>query len=87
MYDRNDPSERARVEKVVYDMVDRGLDMEGSCTGEHGVGLGKKGSLKKEVGPETIEIMRGVKRSMDPNWLLNPGKIFDHDDDGKGPGH
>ncbi|KAJ5334855.1 hypothetical protein N7452_007258 [Penicillium brevicompactum] len=87
MYDRNDPIERARVEKVVYDMVDRGLDMEGSCTGEHGVGLGKKGSLKKEVGPETIEIMRGVKRSMDPNWLLNPGKIFDHDDDGKGPGH
>lgn len=104
MYDRNDPAERARVEKVVYDMVDRGLDMEGSCTvrhlssnlmsstnsvsqGEHGVGLGKKGSLRKEVGPETVEIMRGVKRSMDPNWLLNPGKIFDHDDDGKGPGH
>lgn len=55
--------------------------------GEHGVGLGKKGSLRKEVGPETINVMRSVKRSMDPNWLLNPGKIFDHDDDGKGPGH
>ncbi|CAG8373445.1 unnamed protein product [Penicillium salamii] len=87
MYDPKDPAELARVKKVVYDMVDRGLDMEGSCTGEHGVGLGKKGSLRKEVGPETIDVMRGVKRSMDPNWLLNPGKIFDHDDDGKGPGH
>ncbi|CAG8291888.1 unnamed protein product [Penicillium olsonii] len=102
MYDRNDPAELARVKKVVYDMVDRGLEMEGSCTvcqlpqtkitanplqGEHGVGLGKKGSLRKEVGPETIELMRGVKRSMDPNWLLNPGKIFDYYDDGNGPGH
>ncbi|KAJ5816382.1 FAD-binding type 2 [Penicillium robsamsonii] len=87
MYDRNDPDERARVEKVVYDMVDRGLEMEGSCTGEHGIGLGKKGSLKKEVGPETINVMRSIKRSLDPHWLLNPGKIFDYDDETPGPGH
>ncbi|KAJ5372626.1 FAD-binding type 2 [Penicillium concentricum] len=87
MYDRNDPAERARVEKVVYDMVDRGLEMEGSCTGEHGIGLGKKGSLKKEVGPETINVMRSIKRSLDPRWLLNPGKIFDYDDETPGPGH
>ncbi|KAJ5124199.1 FAD-linked oxidase C-terminal [Penicillium bovifimosum] len=87
MYNRNDPVERERVEKVVYDMVDRGLEMEGSCTGEHGVGLGKKGSLKKEVGPETINVMRSLKRSLDPHWLLNPGKIFDHDDETPGPGH
>lgn len=45
--------------------------------GEHGVGLGKKGSLKKELGPETIDVMRSIKRSLDPHWLLNPGKIFD----------
>ncbi|KAJ5768296.1 hypothetical protein N7533_000879 [Penicillium manginii] len=80
MYDRNDPAEKERVEKVVYDMVDRALEMEGSCTGEHGVGLGKKDSLRKEVGEETIEIMRSVKRSLDPCWLLNPGKIFDLDE-------
>lgn len=54
--------------------------------GEHGIGLGKKGSLKKEVGPETINVMRSIKRSLDPNWLLNPGKIFDYDDT-PGPGH
>ncbi|OQE38463.1 hypothetical protein PENCOP_c008G06130 [Penicillium coprophilum] len=87
MYDRNDPAERARVEKVVYDMVDRGLEMEGSCTGEHGIGLGKKGSLKKEVGPDTIDVMRSIKRSLDPHWLLNPGKIFDYDAETPGPGH
>ncbi|KAJ9490420.1 hypothetical protein VN97_g2850 [Penicillium thymicola] len=87
MYDRNDPAERERVEKVVYDMVDRGLEMEGSCTGEHGIGLGKKGSLKKEVGPDTINVMRSIKSSLDPNWLLNPGKIFDYDDVTPGPGH
>ncbi|CAI7574431.1 unnamed protein product [Penicillium pancosmium] len=80
MYNRNDPAEKERVEKVVYDMVDRALEMEGSCTGEHGIGLGKKGSLRKEVGEETIEIMRSVKRSLDPRWLLNPGKIFDVDE-------
>ncbi|OQE24174.1 hypothetical protein PENFLA_c010G03648 [Penicillium flavigenum] len=87
MYDRNNPAERERVEKVVYDMVDRGLEMEGSCTGEHGIGLGKKGSLKKEVGLDTINVMRSIKRSLDPNWLLNPGKIFDYDEETPGPGH
>ncbi|KAJ5624525.1 CAZyme family AA4 [Penicillium lagena] len=80
MYDRQKPEERAKVEKVVYDMVDRALDMEGSCTGEHGVGLGKKSSLKKELGPGTIDVMRSIKRSLDPHWLLNPGKIFDAED-------
>ncbi|EPS26879.1 D-lactate dehydrogenase [Penicillium oxalicum] len=81
MYDRKDAAELARVEKVVYDMVDRALDMEGSCTGEHGVGLGKKESLKKELGPATIGVMRSLKRSLDPHWLLNPGKIFDWEDE------
>lgn len=48
-----------------------------SFQGEHGIGLGKKDSLKKELGPGTIDIMRSVKRALDPHWLLNPGKIFD----------
>ncbi|PWY82812.1 hypothetical protein BO83DRAFT_454915 [Aspergillus eucalypticola CBS 122712] len=81
LYDRTIQEERERVEKVVYDMVDRALEMEGSCTGEHGVGLGKKNSLKKELGPATIEIMRSIKKSLDPHWLLNPGKIFDYEDE------
>jgi D-lactate dehydrogenase (cytochrome) len=48
--------------------------------GEHGVGLGKKDSLLKELGPTTIDVMRSIKRSLDPHWLLNPGKLFDFAD-------
>ncbi|KAK2757336.1 hypothetical protein FQN54_004850 [Arachnomyces sp. PD_36] len=77
MYNAKDPVERAKVEKCVHDMVDRALEMEGSCTGEHGIGLGKKDSLLKELGPDTIDVMRSVKRSLDPHWLMNPGKIFE----------
>lgn len=80
MYDRHDPVERERVEKVVHDMVGRAIDMEGSCTGEHGVGMGKKESLRKELGPATIGVMHSIKHTLDPNWLLNPGKIFDFQD-------
>ncbi|KKK16505.1 oxidoreductase, FAD-binding [Aspergillus rambellii] len=81
MYNPKDPDERKRVEEVVYKMVDRALEMEGSCTGEHGVGLGKKNSLKKELGPCTIGVMRSIKQALDPDWLLNPGKIFDFQDE------
>ena len=45
--------------------------------GEHSIGLGKKESLLQELGPETIDVMRSIKRSLDPYWLLNPGKIFE----------
>ncbi|KIW07485.1 glycolate oxidase, subunit GlcD, variant [Verruconis gallopava] len=78
LYDPKNPKQRAAVEKVVHDMVDRALEMEGTCTGEHGVGLGKKQSLMKELGPETIGVMQSIKQSLDPYWLMNPGKIFSH---------
>ncbi|KAK7530404.1 D-lactate dehydrogenase mitochondrial precursor [Phyllosticta citricarpa] len=78
LYNRKDPKERAAVEKCVYSMVDRALEMDGTCTGEHSIGLGKKSYLIKELSPQTIEVMKSVKRSLDPNWLLNPGKIMDY---------
>ena len=77
MYNSKDPKERAAVEKCVHDMVDRALEMEGTCTGEHGIGLGKKASLQKELGLETINVMRSIKGALDPYWLMNPGKIMD----------
>jgi D-lactate dehydrogenase (cytochrome) len=43
------------------------------------VGLGKKASLKKELGPATLDVMRSIKKALDPHWLLNPGKIFDYE--------
>lgn len=77
MYNSKDPKERAAVEKCVHDMVDRALEMEGTCTGEHGIGLGKKASLQKELGLDTINVMRSIKSALDPYWLMNPGKIMD----------
>ncbi|KAH6661794.1 hypothetical protein F5X68DRAFT_226029 [Plectosphaerella plurivora] len=69
--------ERAAVEHCVHEMVRRALEMDGTCTGEHGIGLGKKEFLLEEVGPEAVAVMRSIKRSLDPRWLMNPGKIFD----------
>ncbi|KAF2165438.1 hypothetical protein M409DRAFT_67262 [Zasmidium cellare ATCC 36951] len=76
-YDPNDAAQKARVSKVVHDMMDRALEMEGTVSGEHAIGLGKKDCLVDELGIETIDLMRTLKRSVDPKWLLNPGKVFD----------
>ncbi|KAF2205122.1 D-lactate dehydrogenase mitochondrial precursor [Delitschia confertaspora ATCC 74209] len=77
LYDSKNPKERAAVEKCIKDMVDRALEMEGTCTGEHGIGLGKKDSLMKELGLDTINVMKSIKKALDPHWLMNPGKIMD----------
>lgn len=50
--------------------------MDGTCTGEHGVGLGKRDLLREEVGPLTIEVMQGIKATLDPKNLMNPGKVL-----------
>jgi D-lactate dehydrogenase (cytochrome) len=77
LYNRHDLVERQKVEQMVHNMVDTALEMEGTCTGEHGIGLGKKQSLVQELGLNTIGLMQQIKRSLDPHWLMNPGKIFD----------
>jgi FAD/FMN-containing dehydrogenase len=76
MYDATDPEQRKKVEACVYRMVERALEMEGTCTGEHGIGIGKKGSLVKELGVETIGVMQKLKSSLDPLWIMNPGKNY-----------
>lgn len=77
LYRRSDLEERTKVEECVYRMVDRALEMEGTCTGEHGVGIGKKSSLVKELRLETVGVMQKIKASLDPFGLMNPGKVFD----------
>lgn len=89
MYNKKDPKERAMVEQCVKNMVRRALDMEGTCTGEHSIGWGKKDSLVLEVGEETVDVMRMLKGALDPLWIMNPGKIMDvpwMDDDKAGSG-
>jgi D-lactate dehydrogenase (cytochrome) len=70
------PEESAEVEAFAARLVERALAMGGTCTGEHGVGLGKKKYLEAEHG-EALEVMRALKRTLDPQNRMNPGKIFD----------
>ncbi|RQM06659.1 hypothetical protein DH86_00001304 [Scytalidium sp. 3C] len=77
MYDSRVPGEKEKVAKCVKNMVARALEMEGTCTGEHGVGIGKKEALLLEVGSDTLGVMKSVKQALDPHWIMNPGKIMD----------
>ncbi|XXH03157.1 40S ribosomal protein S4 [Hypoxylon texense] len=77
MYNRQNKEEREKVQTCVKNMVKRALDMEGTCTGEHAIGWGKKDSLLLEVGPDTLAVMKQIKSSLDPLWIMNPGKIMD----------
>ncbi|KAG8813058.1 hypothetical protein FRC19_002692 [Serendipita sp. 401] len=72
---RND-EELERVKGAVHRMVHRALKLDGTCTGEHGVGVGKKEYLVEELGEGTVELMRAIKRSIDPLNLFNPGKLY-----------
>ncbi|MCW1429807.1 FAD-binding oxidoreductase [Novosphingobium sp. JCM 18896] len=74
--DPNAPEELAEVEALNARIVARALAMDGTCTGEHGVGLGKQEWLAEELGEGTVEVMRLLKRALDPQDLFNPGKIF-----------
>jgi len=73
--DPDNPDELAEAEALNHRMVRRALDMGGTCTGEHGIGLGKQDWLVEELG-EAVETMRLIKRALDPRNLFNPGKIF-----------
>jgi D-lactate dehydrogenase (cytochrome) len=56
-------------------LVERALAMEGTCTGEHGVGQGKMKYLAAEYGAPALAVMQAVKRALDPDDIMNPGKI------------
>ncbi|KAL5604816.1 uncharacterized protein BROUX77_005002 [Berkeleyomyces rouxiae] len=77
IYDTTDAEEVARVKACVGRMIDRAMEMDGTCTGEHSVGMAKKDYLVKELGLETIGAMKAIKQALDPKWIMNPGKIMD----------
>jgi len=70
-----DGEETDKVKQVVHRMVKRAIALDGTCTGEHGVGVGKKEYLAEELGEGTVELMKTVKRAIDPLGLFNPGKV------------
>jgi D-lactate dehydrogenase (cytochrome) len=75
LVDASDPGELARAELLMERVVKRALAMEGTCTGEHGVGQGKMKYLLPEYGPGALTMMRAIKDAIDPRDIMNPGKI------------
>jgi D-lactate dehydrogenase (cytochrome) len=73
--DMDDPDELARVKVFLERLTERAHRMEGTCTGEHGVGQGKMKYLEAEHGTAAMEMMRSIKRALDPDNIMNPGKI------------
>jgi D-lactate dehydrogenase (cytochrome) len=76
LIDPNKPEELEEAERINQRIVARAIAMDGTCTGEHGVGLHKMDFLIAEHGNDAIDLMRSVKLALDPKHILNPGKIF-----------
>jgi glycolate oxidase len=75
--DERDVDEMKSVHLAFDEIVEKTLALGGTITGEHGVGLAKKPWLKQQLGDASYELMRQIKHTLDPQRLLNPGKIFD----------
>ena len=76
LIDPDKPEERETAEDLNHKLVARALSLEGTCTGEHGIGLGKMDFLLSETGDGAVDMMRTIKRALDPKNIMNPGKIF-----------
>jgi len=76
LVDPNIPAERELAERLNNEVVQRAIEAQGTCTGEHGIGLHKMDFLVTEAGDGAIDMMRTLKRALDPKNILNPGKIF-----------
>ncbi|MEN9586825.1 MAG: hypothetical protein RIT15_400 [Pseudomonadota bacterium] len=76
LLDPNNAQERETAEALNHKLVKRALSLEGTCTGEHGVGLHKMDFLIEETGAGAVSMMRAIKKALDPLGIMNPGKIF-----------
>lgn len=76
LVDPSDPNDVARAESVNERMVHRAIAMDGTCTGEHGIGLHKLDFLIHEAGEDAVDLMRTIKHALDPNNIFNPGKVI-----------
>ena len=76
LIDPDNPAERATAEQLNHALVARALRLEGTCSGEHGVGLHKIDFLLTEAGSGAVGMMRTIKQALDPHNIMNPGKIF-----------
>ena len=72
----DDPADIAEAERLSTRLAERAISMGGTCTGEHGVGLGKMKFLRREHG-EALDLMRAIKKALDPDNIMNPGKTIE----------
>jgi D-lactate dehydrogenase (cytochrome) len=75
LIDPNKPTELAQAEGLNEKLIARALEMGGTCTGEHGIGIGKIKHLKNEHG-SALDAMCAIKKALDPHGLMNPGKVL-----------
>ncbi|KAL7423822.1 D-lactate ferricytochrome c oxidoreductase [Cryptotrichosporon argae] len=76
IFDKRIPGEFEKVDAAAHRMVERAIALDGTCTGEHGVGIGKRGFLRAELGDGTIGVMKTLKDALDPKGIMNPGKLY-----------
>jgi len=76
LIDHNDADEVDRAHGFLERLAERALAMDGTCTGEHGIGQGKMKYMSTEHGEPALDVMRAIKRALDPLDIMNPGKIF-----------
>ncbi|KAI8355716.1 hypothetical protein BD560DRAFT_335757 [Blakeslea trispora] len=76
LFDRNNEAEYNEAKRLNNNLVQRAIRMEGSVTGEHGVGIGKKKYLEQELGENTVDLMKKIKIAIDPKGLMNPEKVL-----------
>ena len=76
LVDCDNPKDMAEAAWISQRVVERAIALEGTCTGEHGIGLGKRKYMVAEHGPVAVDVMRALKSALDPQGLLNPGKIL-----------
>jgi D-lactate dehydrogenase (cytochrome) len=74
--DPNKPEELEEVRHITQEITMRIIEMGGTCTGEHGIGSGKIDALVAETGAAAVGVMKSIKLTLDPNNILNPGKVF-----------
>jgi glycolate oxidase len=76
MLDKMNKEEAKKAWEVVEDLFDYTVELGGTISGEHGIGITKAPYMPKEIGRDEIELMKRIKRLFDPKGILNPGKIF-----------
>ena len=74
--DQRDKEEFQQVEKAIDEIFELALELGGTISGEHGIGSAKARFLEREVGKSGMDVMRAVKNALDPNGILNPGKMM-----------